>query len=797
MKLSCLRSIFFIGSFLTSVCFAKSMVIDDAGVLSGMVIDETTLAPLVAVNVIVENSLLGAASDVDGHYLIEGLKPGMYNVRFSMMGYEDRYINNVAINPNRTTFQQIELTPKVLQGQELVVSAGYFHEAKDGIVSNRSMDFEEIRSDPGSAEDIQRVVQVLPSVVSGTDQDNEIIVRGGMPGENLFVMDDIEIANPNHFSEQGLGGGPINMLNTKFVRRIDFYAGAFPARYGDKASSVMDISLREGSRTRNTGHAELGMAGTGLMVEGPLNQGKGSFLLSGRKSYLDLIKNAVGLTAVPVYFNIQGKVVYDLGPGDQMIMNMVIGKDRIKITPETEEEYDDDKNYIHSKSHQTILGGTWRHLLGQKGYSKFTVSQVINHWDLTVEDTLHTLDYENYSTEIERTAKLEWVYLPVKRVELNAGVQLKGVDYDIHQWIQGDTLFNYNLTSGTPVKESIFQVYDSQDRSHAKCTYKCALFGHVKWEVHPRVQLTLGAHYDYFDLTRHHALDPRGGLSFQLLPGTKLNLAYGFYSQAPDYVNMAAHPNNSHLDYKKTQQVVLGMDHLFREDMRGTLEVFYKDYQDIPIETSDLTADPYDESYGEMVNAGHGFSKGIEFFLQKKLTQNYHFTVSYAYSIAKGYDERHDRYYNWDYDYRHVFSVMSGARFRLREKDWYRTWSEKTSFKILSWLLPLGDEVDISLRWRYLGGRPYTAPSYYPDHQTWIASEAVYTNTHRYPAYHRLDLRIDSRYRFKHFNVVTYFDMMNVYGRKNVWDYVYQDDGTIDVVHQFSMVPISGITIEF
>jgi len=111
-----------------------------------------------------------------------------------------------------------------------------------------------------------------------TPIEKEIIIRGGIPGENLFLMDNIEIPNPNHFGEQGTGGGPINRLNTYMVRKVDFYAGAFAAKYGDKASSVMDIALRDGDRERLRGEGYMGMAGAGLLVEGPLASRKGSFI---------------------------------------------------------------------------------------------------------------------------------------------------------------------------------------------------------------------------------------------------------------------------------------------------------------------------------------------------------------------------------------------------------------------------------------------------------------------------------------------------------------------------------------
>ena len=118
-------------------------------------------------------------------------------------------------------------------------------------------------------------------------------------------------------------------------------------------------------------------------------------------------------------------------------------------------------------------------------------------------------------------------------------------------------------------------------------------------------------------------------------------------------------------------------------------------------------------------------------------------------------------------------------------------------YKAVGWLLPFADEVEVGFRWRYLGGRPYTEPAYYPELQLWALDADIPLNSNRYPAYHRLDLRIDKRYMFNGWNIVAYFDMMNVYNRKNVWLYWYKSDGTIENVDQFHFVPIGGITVEF
>ena len=766
------------------------------GQVRGKIVDEATQAPLIAVNVVIQNTQYGAATNEKGEFTISDVPAGHYAIQLSMIGYETRIVNNVVVTPGRTTWQSVDMKQTVLEGEGVTVTAGYFHEAKDAVTSNRSMDFEEIRMDPGSAEDIQRVVQALPSVVSGSDQENEIIVRGGMPGENLFIMDNIEIPNPNHFGFQGTGGGPVSMINTRFVRRIDFYAGAFPARYGDKASSVLDITLREGNRERVSGHAFLGMSGAGAMVEGPIQGGKGAYLLSGSKSFLDLIIQDIGLSAVPYYYNLQGKITYDLSDQDLLSINGFYGNDHITIEDDDESGgYDRGADNVRSKSHQYAYGATWRHLIGINGFSRVTLSQSANHWDQYVYRSLDDPYYTNLSNEIERTLKADITWLPSKNSEISIGGQVKQVDYAINIWSEADTIFTYT-TQGHIYKTGIYKTYDEFLRDDEETAYKAAGFMHLKWLPWKRLTLSGGLRTDYFDYTGKRALDPRVGISFGLTSKLNLNLALGQHSQSPAYLQLTCHPNNKNLDYKKTSQIVVGLEKLFRDDMRGTLEVYYKDYRDVPVSLSSLDPNPFESSYGELINYGRGFAKGVELFLQKKLTNHYRFTMSYAYSQSKGVDPRYDKVFNWDYDYRHVFTLISGIHYNLFDKAWYQKISHELWFELVGWMLPIADQVEISFRWRYLGGRPYTEHTYYRGIRTWAIDEETPLNALRYPVYHRLDLRIDRRYLFNGWNMVTYFDFINVYGRNNIWGYSYYDDGTKENIYQWKVFPVGGITIE-
>jgi len=768
------------------------------GTIHGKIVDETTQSPLPLVNVMIETTQRGAASDLQGNFLIEKVPPGTYNLRFQMIGYEMRIVPNVVVTAGRKTFLKVELKSTILESDSVIVTAGYFHEAKDAVVSNRSMDFEEIRSDPGSAEDVQRVVQALPSVVSGSDTQNEIIVRGGMPGENLFVMDNIEIPNPNHFGYQGAGGGPINMLNTYFVRRVDFYAGAFPARYGDKSSSVMDIWLREGNREGYAGHVYLGMSGAGAMAEGPLAKGKGCWILSARKSFLDLIISSTGLTAVPKYYNLQGKITYDINIKNKLLINGIYGNDKIKIeNEEPEGGYSRGAENVDALSHQYAFGATLQTLFGKTGMSNLTLFQTKNYWNHYVYDDNDIPYYTNISTEIERALKYDITLLPSKRIEFDLGVMAKAITFDHNEWFHADTIYSYDISVEPHQQIGIFATYPEWKVARKENTYKLAAYGQSKFRPKSWLTLTAGIRYDYMRFIKKGVLDPRLGISLDLGQNISLNFAAGQQSQSPAYVSLTAHKDNNDLGYKKTQQVVLGLEKLFREDMRGTLEIFYKDYRGVPIPISWTTSDPFDRAHGRLVDEGHGYAKGAEFFLQKKMANNYHFTISYAYSISRGYDPRFQKYYDWDYDYRHIFTFINGIRFDFRKYGWYAKLKANTFYKIFAWLLPLADQMDVSIRWRYLGGRPYTRPRYYPNLHYWAVDESMPINSNRYPVYHRLDLRIDRRFMFQGWNMITYFDLMNVYGRDNIWEYYYNEDGTVEEVLQWKVFPVGGLAIEF
>jgi hypothetical protein len=771
------------------------------GAISGKVLDKRTLQGLIAANVVIENTDRGAATDANGNFTVSNLAPGSYNVKVFYIGYSSITRGNVIVNPNRTTTLEIRMEPETLELESVVATASYFEKPKEAVVSTRSMNFEEIRRSPGDLVDVQRAVQALPAVVSGSDQINEIIIRGGYPGENLFIMDNIEIPNPNHFAIQGAGGGPINMLNSYMVRNIDFYAGAFSAKYGDKASSVMDISLRDGSTERFRAEGSLGMAGLGVLLEGPISS-KGSYILSARKSYLDLIISSTGLTAVPQYYNLQGKITYHMNDRNTLYFNSVYGNDKINIEEGDEAGYGRGAENVDTKGDQYVNGLTLRTFWAKNLYSLTTVAAVRNNYDVFVYELpapdTKDIYFTNQSKETEIQFKTDIVYQVSKNIEANIGASYKNVNFDYDVWSESDTLFLYDYPQNPETVIDLFKIYPEYRINRGVTSFKTAFYTQFSFDLLRHFRLTSGIRYDYFDFNAFSSWSPRIGMSYFITPKATANLAYGIHYQSPAYVELAANALNSGLDSKYTEQFIAGFEYLFRDDIKMVIEAYHKEYNDVPVNITLTTVDPYDYDDGRYFNVGEGYSRGVEFFFQKKITKGFSTIVSYAHSRTRATDPRYGTEFNWDYDYRNVFTFIGGYKFNLKNKLWYAQLKHKWWYHALSWIpfFP-ADEVELSTKFRYLGGRPYTPPVYRPELKEWAVEEQQQLNSSRFPSYYRLDFRIDRRFIFDTWNLVIFFDVVNILNRDNIWNYNYNDDGSRERVLQYSTLPVGGVSVEF
>ncbi|MEX2089379.1 MAG: TonB-dependent receptor, partial [Bacteroidota bacterium] len=275
------------------------------GKIVGRVIDRQTNEALVGANIVVVGTTLGGATNLEGNFVIENVPVGPHSLRASIIGYLAMVKTDIVVSTVRPVEVLFVLSETVLEVGEVQVTAEYFLKLPETPLSTQIQTNEEIRRLPGGFEDVVRAISILPGVAQVQPGRNDLIVRGGAPSENLYVVDNIEVPNINHFGTQGSSGGPLSFINLDFVESTSFSTGGFGARYGDRISSVLRIDLRDGYGGSLGGKATIAATQFGLHLEG--SSDGGSYILSARRSYLDFIFKAAGFGFVPEYWDFMGK----------------------------------------------------------------------------------------------------------------------------------------------------------------------------------------------------------------------------------------------------------------------------------------------------------------------------------------------------------------------------------------------------------------------------------------------------------------------------------------------------------
>ncbi|MFA6438218.1 MAG: TonB-dependent receptor, partial [Bacteriovoracaceae bacterium] len=358
--------------FVLSLQFTFSQT--NTGSLSGEVRDAVTKQPLPGANVMIPGTSFGTACNEEGYYVIKNLPPGKYQVKATLIGYEGATNSDVTINPQRNKKISFELKTSTIEMSAVEVQSDYFARPTENVVSMRTLSPEEIRRSPGSAEDIFRVMQSMPGVATAGGKSAQLIVRGGSPNENLTLLDNIEIYNPIHFARTGESMGIISIVNPALLEKVDFLTGGFPAKYGDKMSSVFDMTLQDGNKELYNTDVNANIAGFGVMVDGPLIENS-SVIFSLRRGFFDILTKIMDRPAAPRYYDAVGKITYDLNQNNRISFigfYYIDQIDRIGATKESSamSKYD----YLARDDFGSAFGLNWRSLVSQKAFVLTTIS---------------------------------------------------------------------------------------------------------------------------------------------------------------------------------------------------------------------------------------------------------------------------------------------------------------------------------------------------------------------------------------------------------------------------------------
>ena len=708
------------------------------GTVNGTVFDMDTRAPLSGAAVAIQGTTQGAVADRNGKFTIGNVPVGTYVVRVSYTGYYRHLATDVVVKSGSYTTLNAGLKLSVFEIDSVLVEGSYFSGSEEQATSTFSFSREEIRRAPGTAGDISRTINVLPGIARTDDEDNFLVVRGGHPSENAYYVDNMQIPVISHFSDPANAGGSIGILNADFLQEMTFSAGGFSAEYGDRLSSVMELTFREGNREGFRAEAGLNLTGSSIQGEGPLVAGRGSWMFSARRSYLDLMLDMMGDGDENVrYGDYQGKVTFDINNRNKLSLVVVSGNSE----EQNENTYavaggggltkwsEDTESWV------SFVGLNWSSRWNGNGYSKTSISYF-------------NQDYSEVEYDLIPAAKR----LKYQEQSTDRGVQLRNVNfYRINRYL--------GLKFGVDAKRLRSNIDGTSYTDERLDGNLFGSFFQVNLDPARRLETSLGIRYDYFSYNRRQHFAPRLSFSWHFTDKTSLTGSAGIYNQTIPF-NLLIRDDwkgkRDDLRDVRAYHYILGYNHLLTSNTKLTVEVYDKQYRNLPInEKEKLDLTPYNYE-------GRAYCRGVELTVQKKLACDLYGLVSATYFQSK-FRNNNGIWTNRFFNNRYLFSVQGGY---IASRKW-----------------------EFSARYIYAGGRPYTP---------FGGAEAGILNTESYPAYNTLNLRMDRRFNFKRSNLVLFLDIWNIYNKQNMSSFTWTNDGQIKYIkYQWGLIPIFGLEWEF
>jgi len=722
-----------------------------SGRIEGRVFNSKNNEPLPFTNIVIFGTNIGAVSDLDGKFVFTGVAPGFIRLQSTAVGFENYVSEDFLVTNAKTFYIDLPMKETSVKLDEIVVKASPFVRSLESPVSLRRLNISEIERNPGSNRDISKVIQSLPGVAVTPAQRNDLIVRGGGPSENSFILDGVEIPIINHFATQGASGGPVGIINVDFVREINFYSGAFPAARGNALSSVVDFRMIDPNKDKWNFRAAIGASDLGLTANGPVSSNSG-LIFSYRRSYLQFLFSVIGLPFLPTYDDFQMKYRWDIDKKNQITFIGLGAIDRNELNtgikdPTEEQQYILD--FLPANDQWSYaVGAVYRHF-SNNGFHTFVLSRnmldnrAYKYQDNIEEETLKTLDYNSQEAEnklrYEFTGKESgWNY------NYGAGLMLSKFTNNTFQklFIDGE------VTGITRVADLRLWSWNA--------------FGQVtRGFIDERLNLSLGMRMDANDYSDEMSnmlrqFSPRFSASYQLVEKWFVNANVGRYYQRPPYTTLGFTDEAGNFVNKQNNLTYIGVNHYvtgveYRPDEQSkiTLEGFYKFYNNYPFSVTDsVSIASKGADFGvfgseEVVSTDDGRAYGFEIFARNTDILGFNTILSYTFVRSK-FEDKTGTFIPASWDNKHIlnFTLLRGLK-----KNW-----------------------NIGAKWRFVGGSPYTPF----DEETsamklaWDVQGGPYLdydqfNTLRLDTFHQLDVRVDKQYFFDKWTLMFYLDIQNLY----------------------------------
>ena len=751
-------------SFFVLFLFSLSMsaLAQSKGSISGLVNNGDTKQPIPGASVAIEGFNLSDAADTAGRYRITDITTGSYTITVSAIGYETVRRFNIVINSGNENEQSFELQPRASELAEVVVRS-IRNSARAGTLetplSVQRLTSEEIKANPGGNFDISRVINSLPGV-GGTSGSvggfrNDIIIRGGGPGENVFYLDGIEIPVINHFSTIGSGGGPTGILNVSFIEDVKLSSSAFNAKYDNALSSVFEFKQKSGNANTTQGNVRLSGTELAATVEGPLSKNKNlTYLASVRRSYLQFLFSIIDLPIRPNFWDFQYKITYRPDAKSTLSFLGVGAIDQFgfgKIKENTQDKLYTLYQVPSIQQRSYAIGASYRRSVNNGFYilsiSRNSLDSRIEKYDDNDETDPNNLRYKNNADQIENKLRLE-VNKNLSGWNLSYGAVTRYVEY-----ITDNNIRRRAAIDTQPEDRYLFTSDIDFFRFGAFIQTGKRFFDE-------RLGISAGVRSDINTFTDEgtnplNAVSPRIALTYLFSENWTINASVGRYAKIAPYTVLGFRDNNQNLVNKNNNYItnvhyVAGLEYSPRVSTRFTLEGFFKKYDNVPVTIKDgISINNQGADFGTVGNEpvspdGIGDTYGLEFFAQQKLTKRFFGLLSYTFFYSR-FSNKDQKSIQSAWDNRHLLSLTFGYKF---PKNW-----------------------ELGLKYRYQGGAPYTPFDLAESQLNYITQgqgllDYSQINSRRLNSFSVSDIRIDKKWNFRKLTFDLFLDVTNWWAAK-------------------------------
>ncbi|HCS21662.1 MAG TPA: TonB-dependent receptor [Bacteroidetes bacterium] len=740
--------------------------------ISGFVRETGSLEPLLGVNIYVSELKSGTVTNIYGFYSLTIPVMDTVTLVYSYVGYEAK---EAKVPLNKDHELMIELNPDSELGEVVVSGKKEVTVTEQAQMSRIDIPVYAIKTLPAlfGEKDALKTIQLMPGVQSGSEGQSGLYVRGGGPDQNLIILDDATVYNAYHLF------GFFSLFNGDAIRSIELTKGGFPARYGGRLSSVIDINMKEGNKEKFKGEAGVGIISSRLTLEGPIMKGKSSFLVSARRTYVDVLMRPFMINADYkagyFFYDFTGKVNYDINKNNRIFLSAYTGRDKFYFR----------QDLMDFESRATMNWGNftstlrWNHLFNKKTFSNtsFIYSQYALNMGFEEEfvDENFTM---NFSSGIrDYGLKFDVDYMPSIRHTIKTGFI---------------STFHTFTPNAVVLKESSGNLDYSKKEQYQ--TLESGLYVQDDIRISSAWRALAGIRFSHFLAEGKHILRPEPRLSTSYMIGKRSSVKAS-YAEMNQYIHLLSStgiglptdlwvPATSRIKPQRSRQVAAGFSHdIKKPELTVSMEAYYKRSYDVIAYKEGASflaaADPFsgqEVSWEDNVTTGNAESYGFEFLLEKKKGK---FTGWIGYTLAWVWMEFDDlnngKRFNPRYDRRHDISVV--GIYELSENITLSgTWVYGTGNAIS---LPMGTYRKYGIHDQSNSGSAVSNGNYYGD-----------KNTFRMADYHRMDLSVQFHKQLKRYERTWEVSVYNAYNRKNPFFYYVRETAQRNILKQVTLFPI-------